>query len=128
MFIWVHVAASVSALLLGGTVLALRKGTPRPVLAGWLYTASMVVLGLSSFGIYEVSGSFSIFHAITIQGLVFVSAGIVCARFLRKRLGEWQVWHARFMVYSYITLAVTGTAQFFDRLPIENPAIRAIIF
>ena len=39
----------------------------------------------------------------------------------RTRVKRWRVWHARLMLYSFITLACTGIAQGLDYLPFSRP-------
>ncbi len=123
-----HIYTSILAIVSGLIVLLSTKGTLVHLIVGRIYALAMVTLAVASFGIYEVTGSFYIFHAISIQSLIFVIAAVVIARFMRTTLSNWQAWHGRFMVYSYITLIVTGTAQFFDRLPIANTTLRALVF
>ncbi|MFK7800573.1 MAG: hypothetical protein AB8G95_02980 [Anaerolineae bacterium] len=119
---------AVVAIICGLLVFYFEKGSWKHVILGRLYFASMSLMAIISFGINEVNGSFSIFHFISIQSLIFLFLAILVSRFLRVKLPTWEIWHGRFMVYSYITLLITGMAQFFDRLPIENTTIRALIF
>lgn len=128
MVISIHIGSSILAIISGAFVLLLQKGDRWHTILGRVYAASMITLAAVSFGIYEVTGSFYIFHAISIQSLFFTLAGLCLSRFLRTQISGWLIWHGRFMVYSYITLIVTGTAQFFDQLPFENTTVRAIVF
>ena len=128
MVISIHIGSSVLAIISGAFVLLLNKGDRWHIILGRVYAVSMITLAAVSFGIYEVTGSFYIFHAISIQSLFFTLAGLCLSRFLRTQISQWIIWHGRFMVYSYITLIVTGIAQFFDQLPFENTTLRAIVF
>lgn len=124
----IHVVTAIIAIVCGLLVFAFQKGTWTHIILGKIYFISMTLMVLVSFGINEVNGSFSIFHAISIQSLIFLLLAISISRLARSRLSTWQIWHGRFMVYSYIALIVTGVAQFFDRLPFENSALRAVFF
>jgi len=123
-----HTVAAIVALVVGMVVVGTEKGSRKHRFLGRAYLASMLVMVILSFQINEINGGLSIFHLISVQCLIFLSLGIGVSRFLRNKLVAWQIWHGRFMVYSYITLVVTGTAQFFDHLPFENEAVRAIAF
>lgn len=123
-----HIVCAIIAIACGALVFVFQKGTWLHVLFGRFYVISMTLMGLVSFGIHEVNGAFSIFHAISIQSLIFLLLAVGVSRGLRNRLATWKIWHGRFMVYSYITLIVTGIAQFFERLPVENTALRAVLF
>ncbi|MGB7235348.1 MAG: hypothetical protein WBD41_05120 [Rhodococcus sp. (in: high G+C Gram-positive bacteria)] len=45
-----------------------------------------------------------------------------------RRRRDWQRRHAAAMQATLLVLIVTGTAQFFDRLPLPNDALNAIVF
>lgn len=122
-----HTAAAVLALCSGLLVLSLRKGTIAHRRTGKIYVAAILVLCASSAFIHEINGELSIFHLITVQTLAFVGAGLV-ALVLRDRLEHWYVWHLRFMLYSYVTLIVTGIAQAFEHLPLGTDLLNAIVF
>lgn len=126
--ILVHVVASLLAAGLGLAVIGMRKGSPAHRIAGLMYAASIYLVSLSGFFIQEVTGSLSIFHWFSIQAIVLVTAGLAIPRLLRRRVRHWPIWHLRFMFYSFITLVITGVAQFFDHLPLPSDAANAIAF
>ncbi len=85
------------------------------------------MLCASSAFINEINGGFSFFHLITVQTVALVTAGLV-ALALRNRLTHWYAWHLRFMLYSYVTLIVTGIARAFEYLPFESDVVNAVVF
>ena len=124
----VHVFASILALALGLLILALPKGTRTHRTIGAGYTMTMLTLAGTSFFIYELSGSFTFFHLVSIQTIVLVSIGIALPLLLRRVVAEWHIWHLRMMLYSYLTLVMTGVSTYFDLLPFASNALNAIVF
>ncbi|WP_158666626.1 hypothetical protein [Salinibacter altiplanensis] len=87
-----------AALLSGGTVVGMRKGTRRHRYVGWIYVATMIFLCVTSFFIYELFGGFGPFHVAALISLVSVIGGIL-APLLRTQIGEeWMEAHYRFML------------------------------
>lgn len=104
----VHLLACTAALVAGACAAVLPKGRPAHRRAGQLYVLSTVVYCLSSFFIYTSTGHLTFFHAVSVQNLALVSAGLAMPRVMKPRAPEWRVWHLRFMAYSYVALVVTG--------------------
>lgn len=125
MALTLHVVAAVVALVVGAVVLLRRKGTHTHRLWGWAYTAALAVMALASFAVFELRDGPSIFHVVSVLTLVVLAVGVVVAR---RRRPSWRRRHAVFLPVSYLMLVVTGTAQFFDRLPLPNEALNAIVF
>ncbi|CAN5628743.1 hypothetical protein BH24ACT22_BH24ACT22_13860 [soil metagenome] len=123
----IHTGAAIFAILCGILVLILEKGTSTHKMIGKIYATAILTLCVFSIFIQEINGGFSIFHLISIQTTVFVIAGL-CALLLRNKLEHWYVWHLRFMLYSYVTLVVTGIAQAFEYLPFESGLLNAVVF
>ncbi|MDZ7878307.1 MAG: hypothetical protein U5L45_11580 [Saprospiraceae bacterium] len=71
-----HFISGVAAVLLGGAVLLMKKGTPIHRKVGYLYVASMVVLVISSFGIYRLFGKFGLFHGFSLVAVFSLVMGI----------------------------------------------------
>lgn len=69
-----HAFAAVAALAIGGTQLALPKGTARHRVLGYVWAALMLVIAVSSFWIQQIRliGPFSPIHILSI--LVIVTA------------------------------------------------------
>lgn len=103
----VHLAAASSALLLGGAVLFMRRGTPPHRLAGRVWVALMAITALSSFFI-RTRGHFTAIHLLSLLVLTMLTMAIVSIR--RRNI----VRHQRMMIGSYTGLAL---AAVFTLLP-----------
>jgi hypothetical protein len=89
---------------------------------------SIVSMSILSWFIREINdGAFSIFHLISIQTLLFIAVGLAFL-FLGRPIRHWYVWHLRFMLYSYVTLIVTGIAQALEYLPFTSDVVNAVVF
>jgi uncharacterized membrane protein len=123
----VHTGFAVASLLLGGTVIALQKGTRLHRLLGQLYASGMVGVIVTSFMIYRLVGGWGPFHyAATISAVTLV-AGLVPAM-LRRPRRSWVIVHLQFMSYSYIGLVAALFSESAVRLPIVAPLMRALGF
>ena len=118
----VHVAGTVAALLVGGLVAWLPKGTATHRALGWCYLLATVVYAVSALRIFPSTGHFTPFHAIAIQSIALVAMGAGTARARLSGFTAWRVWHLRFMLYSFVALVVTGLRF---GLPYLAPAGRA---
>lgn len=127
MMIVLHVVAAVLALVCGAVVLGMRKGTQRHRRMGRAYVAAIVAMTITSFGIYQLRDGPSVFHGISILTLIVVAAGLAQPLWRQEKKG-WLAWHLAMMPLSYLMLVVTGVAQFFDRLPLPNEPLNAIVF
>lgn len=123
----VHVGASLVALVAGLLIIVLEKGTRIHRIIGKVYAGSIYVLCGVSFFIFEVTGTFSFFHVVSVQNILLVSAGLGAIAF-RSRVPDWPIWHLRFMLYSYLALVGTGTLQFVEFLPFRAVALNVVVF
>jgi uncharacterized membrane protein len=80
--IQVHAFLALTALALGASQLALRKGTPRHRVVGYVWAALMMAITVSSFFIntIRVIGPFSPIHILSIVTLIAVPRSILAAR------------------------------------------------
>lgn len=91
-----HVWVAVLALVLGGVMMASRKGARFHRIAGWTWAALMAAVALSSFAIPTVApGTWSYIHLISGWVLVGLPIGLVAA--LRHKVGA----HRRSMMWLY---------------------------
>lgn len=104
------------ALVAGGAVVGMRKGTKHHRYVGWIYVAIMTLLCVTSFFIYELFGSFGPFHVAAIISFISIIGGIL-APLLRTQIGEeWMEVHYRFMLWSYVGLVMATGSHFFEPL------------
>lgn len=123
----IHTSAAVLSVLVGAVVLFARKGTAFHRACGRTYVAGLLAMIASSFFVTEIRDGWSVFHAVSILTAALVLFGWLQPVFGRARSG-WVRRHALSMQLSYLVLIVTGTAQFFDHLPLPNDALNAIVF
>ncbi len=76
--IWIHVAAAVSALGLGGAMFVARKGTLAHRLAGRAWAGLMVVTAVSTYWI-RGNGGFSWIHLLSVATLALLAAAVYFA-------------------------------------------------
>ncbi len=74
---FLHLTASVLALVFGALVVGSKKGTRRHVRFGYLYFTSMVVLLSTSFLIYRLFGGFGLFHYAAVATIIVLLLGLV---------------------------------------------------
>ncbi|MCZ4522206.1 DUF2306 domain-containing protein [Rhodococcus ruber] len=122
-----HISAALLSVLLGAVILLARKGTPRHRHWGRMYGFALLVMVVSSFFVTDIRTGWSVFHAVSVLTGVLVLCGWWQPVFGRSRAG-WVRRHMLSMQLSYLVLIVTGTAQFFDYLPLPNDALNAIVF
>jgi uncharacterized membrane protein len=90
----IHLTAAILSLLVGGLVLARRKGTASHRALGRLWVALMLVVSISSFWI-----GFSPIHLLSIWTLVSLAAAIYFIRRGKVRA------HKTFMIGTFLGLA-----------------------
>ena len=101
-----HLTAAVAALIIGGVVLARRKGTASHKLLGRLWVALMALVAISSFWIFGLrhGAGPSWIHALSAWTLVSLACALYCIRRGNVRA------HKRFMVGTFLGLAGAGLA------------------
>jgi uncharacterized membrane protein len=97
----IHLSAAIAALLLGGVVLFVRKGTPLHKGLGRFWGATMVLVAVSSFWITR-DGRFSWIHLLSVWTLI----SLACAVYFIRR-GNVRA-HKGFMVGTFLGLAGAG--------------------
>jgi uncharacterized membrane protein len=98
-----HIAAAIGAVVLGGIMLALKRGTPIHRRAGRVWVALMLITALVSFGI-KSSGNFSWIHLLSVGILVTLGGAIYAI--LHRNISK----HQRMMISAYIGLIAAGAA------------------
>jgi uncharacterized membrane protein len=123
----IHLIACVAAIIVGAMVLVRPKGTAVHRALGYTYVGATIVYCGASFFMYPSTGRLTVFHFISVQNLVLVSGGVSFPLFLRDRFRHWYAWHLRLMLYSYISLVVTGFRFALPYLP-RNRVAPVVIF
>lgn len=110
----IHLTAALLALVFGGIALAATKGDRLHRTLGAGYVAAMVTVNLSSLGMYGLTGSFNLFHALALLSLAAVGAALVP---LIRREAGWLYRHYRWMTGSYFGLLAAATIETSIRVP-----------
>jgi uncharacterized membrane protein len=115
-----HAFAALAALAIGGTQLALPKGTTRHRVMGYAWAALMLVIAISSFWIQQIRliGPFSPIHLLSIIVLITVPLAVWHAHMHRVAK------HRRVMISLYV-FALIG-AGVFTLLP--GRIMHAVVF
>lgn len=111
-----HLISGLFALVFGGGVLILKKGTTLHKRVGYLYVASMVVMIATSFGIYRLFGKFGVFHFLSLISTFSLLAGML--PMLKKvRTPQDLETHFKRMYWSVVGLYAAFAAESFVRIP-----------
>jgi hypothetical protein len=111
-----HLVSGIFALIFGGGVLILKKGTTIHKRVGYAYVASMVILIISSFGVYRLFGKFGFFHALSLVATFSLVAGML--PMLKKiRTPKDLETHFIRMYWSVVGLYAAFAAESFVRIP-----------
>lgn len=116
----VHLISAIFSMLFGLTVLFARKGTPFHVRFGYAYAVSMLVMLLTAFMIFKVTGGFGSFHVAAVISSVTLISGLVPA-YLKKPEKTWLEFHYEFMNWSIVGLFAAFWSETFSRFfPFEG--------
>jgi uncharacterized membrane protein len=116
----------VIALILGAVVIARPKATASHRTLGQIYFVSMVLMNATSFFIFKFTGTFGVFHILSLFSLFTLALGFFPAR-LRKPKGRWVFSHFIWMGWSYIGLWAAFATEITIRLPFVKGMAGAII-
>ena len=111
---WVHLIASLIALVLGLLIVVRPKGTTVHKLRGRIYVVAIVVTSITALGIYRL-GSFFFAHWFGVAALIVTTVGITAAHFKVPRTG-WMHLHLTCMLASFYILIGGGVNEVFLRI------------
>jgi len=98
-----HLAGALLALLIGVSVMLMKKGTTAHVLMGRVWAGLMIFVALSSFWIINPArGHFSPIHLLSVATLISVPRAIIA-----KRQGKIKL-HATVMISVFAGLVIAG--------------------
>ena len=110
----VHLITSFMAIVAGGWVVLIQKGTRWHRTLGHVYAMSMLGVLASAFGICDLTGSFGPFHFAAIVGSVTLAGGLWTV-LMRRPKKNWITAHAIWMSWSYIGLIAAFFAESLTR-------------
>ncbi len=111
-----HLISGVFALIFGGLVILMKKGTKIHKRVGYFYVFSMTVLILSSFGIYRLFGKFGLFHYLSLVSTFSLVAGML-PMFKKIKTPKDYETHFKRMYWSVVGLYAAFAAESFVRIP-----------
>lgn len=112
----VHFISGILALIFGGLVIVMKKGTAMHKRVGYIYVFNMVILILSSFGIYRLFGKFGLFHYLSLVSMFSLVAGMI-PMFKKVKLPKDYETHFKRMYWSVVGLYAAFAAESFVRIP-----------
>lgn len=112
----IHLLSATIALIFGTSVLYLRKGTPIHRKLGYLYVASMAILNVTSYMIYNLFGKWGAFHYAAVISTLTLLAGFIPV-FTKRPQKSWIYLHISFMYYSVIGLYAAFASELLVRIP-----------
>ncbi len=116
---FIHLIASLLALITGFMVLVMKKGTKSHVKVGYIYVLSMALLIATSFMIYRLFNGWGIFHYTSIISLITIALGMIPI-WTKKPVNSWKYLHFSFMYWSVVGLYAAFAAEILTRIP-ETP-------
>jgi uncharacterized membrane protein len=112
----VHLISGIVALIFGGFVIVLKKGTMIHKRVGYVYVLSMLILIVSSFGIYRLFGKFGLFHVFSLISTFSLLAGMIPVLKKTRSLADYET-HFKRMYWSVVGLYAAFAAESFVRIP-----------
>ncbi len=111
-----HLISGIFALVLGGLVIILKKGTSIHKKVGYAYVVSMAILIISSFGIYRLFGKFGVFHFFSLVATISLLTGML-PMFKKVKTPKDIETHFTRMYWSVVGLYSAFAAESFVRIP-----------
>lgn len=111
---WLHLLSAYAALVLGGVVVAMRKGTRLHRWLGRGFALAMVSVNVTALGIYDLTGRPNLFHFFAVISLLSLAAGWFAAR--RSGPVAREV-HMRSMLWAYVGLLAAAASELIVRVP-----------
>ena len=112
----VHLISGILSLIFGGLVIVMKKGTMIHRRVGYIYVFNMIILILSSFGIYRLFGKFGLFHYLSLVSTFSLVAGMI-PMFKKVKSPKDYETHFKRMYWSVAGLYAAFAAESFVRIP-----------
>ena len=120
----VHTVFSLIAIVAGAIVFLKTKGTRWHRTFGHIYFTAMTGMIVTSFSIYDLTGSFNGLHWAALLSAITVSMAMFHVLTRRPR-NNWMVWHSNWMSWSYVGLIAALIAEILTRIvvPLAAPVL-----
>jgi len=118
----IHLVFSIVALITGTLVLLKKKGSKTHKKIGYVYSISMVGLIITAFMLYNLFGSFGIFHWLAIVSTLTLAGGMIPI-LSKKPVDGYIALHWNFMYWSVMGLYAAFVSETIVRIPqvvVEN--------
>lgn len=117
-----HTIAALVALISGTIILFKKKGSSHHKVLGYTYVISMVFTLASAFSIYDLFGSWGVFHWAALVGTFSLLSGFIPV-VLKSPEKKWLNNHYHYMLWSYIGLVAAAFSEIGTRLPAMWPEL-----
>jgi len=111
-----HLIVALLAILFGTYILFSTKGTQRHKRVGYLYAVSMLLLNITAFMLFNLTGKFNVFHIAAIVSSLTLFAGIIPV-IIKKPAGSYVHYHFSFMYWSVMGLYAAFVSETLVRIP-----------
>jgi hypothetical protein len=111
----IHTLAALIAVLVGAVIFLRPKGGPWHRRLGYVYSLCMLVVIVTSFAIYRLTGRFNFLHGAAVASSISVGLGFSHA-FSRKPKETWYALHFYWMSWSFIGLLAALVAEISTRV------------
>ncbi|MDE0807034.1 MAG: DUF2306 domain-containing protein [Longimicrobiales bacterium] len=120
----VHTAFSLIGVFAGGIVFLMTKGTRWHRTFGHIYFTAMTGMIVTSFSIYDLTGSFNGLHWAALLSAITLGSGLLHV-LTRRPKNNWMVWHSNWMSWSYVGLIAALFAEIVTRIvvPLAAPIL-----
>lgn len=115
MILIIHTIFSIIALL-AGVIFLIPKGTKRHKKIGYAYSISMVICVATSFGLFNLWGSFGVYHVLSLVSFITLMIALYYPLYGRKNK-NWILPHSIWMGYSYVGLVMAAGSHLFGVFP-----------
>ena len=127
MILIIHTLSSIVSLIAGALIFLTPKGIVLHKKIGYTYSICMLILLVTSFGLYNLFGGFGVYHALTIVSLVTLAIALYFPLAGRSK-ANWAEYHLIWMGYSYVGLVMAGGSHLFSVFPDWPDWMRIILF
>jgi uncharacterized membrane protein len=111
----IHTVAALLAMATGSVIFLRPKGGARHRQIGYVYTAAMVIMLITAFIIYRLTGGFNALHFAAILSSITLIIGLKFALFRTPTAG-WYFYHFLWMSWSYVGLLAAFVAELSTRV------------
>ncbi len=117
-----HTFSATAALVLGTALMFTQKGSNIHIKIGRGYVLCMLITLSTAFMIYDLFGSWGIFHWAAVIGCFSLTVGYLSVR-LKKPQKKWYKNHHQYMKWSYVGLLAAAFSELSVRVPLIYPEI-----